>query len=130
MKRQSSFAESAIAAGPPPSNHGQKHMARVLHVFERMWPTDDEIDALTEGVIGCAIEVHRTLGPGLLESVYRECVLIELRANQFSVELERSVPIEYKGHRIRTALKVDLLVEGRLVVELKAVEALHSVHQA
>lgn len=92
--------------------------------------TDDEIDRLTECVIGCAIEVHRTLGPGLIESVYRECLLIELVSNGFEVECEQDVSIVYKGQRIRGVLKVDLLVSGILVVELKAVEALHPVHQA
>ncbi len=92
--------------------------------------TDDEIETLTERVIGCAIEVHRTLGPGLLESVYRECLLIELVANGFDVECDRDVSIVYKGQRIRGALKVDLLVSGILVVELKTVEALHPIHKA
>jgi GxxExxY protein len=95
-----------------------------------MVPADDEIEALTEAVIGCAIEAHRTLGPGLLESVYRECLMIELTANQLQVERERFVPIQYKGRQIRSALKVDLLVSGVLVVELKAVEALHPLHLA
>ncbi|MGH9200034.1 MAG: GxxExxY protein [Vicinamibacterales bacterium] len=92
--------------------------------------TDDQINDITEGVIGCAIEVHRTLGPGLLESVYRECLMIELVENRFAVERERCVPIEYKGRPIRSALKVDVLVSGILVVELKAVEALHPIHSA
>jgi GxxExxY protein len=95
-----------------------------------MVSTDDEIHQIAEGVIGCAIEVHRTLGPGLLESVYRECLLIELVANRFEVERERAVPIEYKGRPIRTGLRVDLLVSGKLIVELKAVEALHPIHSA
>ena len=89
-----------------------------------------EIDALTEKVIGCAIEVHRTLGPGLLESVYRECMIIEMRGKHLSVECERHVPLEYKGQRINGRLKLDLLVEGCVVVELKAVEQLHPVHLA
>ncbi len=92
--------------------------------------TDDEIEKLTEGVIGCAIEVHRTLGPGLIESIYRECLRIELFANDFEIDCERDIPIVYKGQRIRGVLKVDLLVSGTLVVELKAVEALHPIHQA
>ena len=90
----------------------------------------DEVERLTERVIGCAIEVHRILGPGLLESIYRECLAMELDANRLQFVSERNVPIEYKGHRVKGALKLDLLVGGCLVVELKAVESLHPVHSA
>jgi GxxExxY protein len=89
-----------------------------------------DVEALTEKVIGCAIEVHRTLGPGLLESVYRECMIIEVRGEHLCVESERHVPLEYKGQRIKGQLKLDLLVEGCVVVELKAVDHLHPVHLA
>lgn len=89
-----------------------------------------QINALTDKVIGSAIEVHRHLGPGLLESIYRECLMMELSGANMRVECERFVPIEYKGQRVRGGLKLDLLVEGCLVVELKAIEALHPVHSA
>lgn len=92
--------------------------------------TDDEIETLTERVIGCAIEVHRTLGPGLLEAVYRECLAAELIGSGLHFESERHVPIEYKGRRMRSALRIDVLVEACIVVELKAVDALHPIHQA
>ena len=92
--------------------------------------SDEEIDAITEKVIGCAIEVHRVLGPGLLESVYHECLVLELKRAQLSVESERYVAFEYKGQPIATRLKVDLVVNGCVVVELKAVESLHPVHSA
>lgn len=95
-----------------------------------MEPNQDQINGLTERVIGCAIEVHRHLGPGLLESIYRECLAMELAAHQLRFESERHVPIDYKGQRVRGGLKLDLLVEGCLVVELKAIEALHPVHSA
>jgi GxxExxY protein len=90
----------------------------------------DAINALTEKVIGSAIEVHRALGPGLLERVYRECLGIELTSAGLGFESERRIPLEYKGQRLASALQLDLLVEGRLVVELKAVEVLHPVHLA
>jgi GxxExxY protein len=89
-----------------------------------------EIDALTERAIGCAIEVHRTLGPGLLESVYRDCLIIEMRGEHLRVESQRCVALRYKGHRISGELKLDLLVESCLVVELKAVERIHPIHLA
>jgi GxxExxY protein len=88
------------------------------------------IDELTEKVIGCAIAVHTALGPGLLESVYRDCLLIELRCNDLSVEMERAVPIHYRGQRVRGDLKIDLLVDERLIVEVKATEQHHPVYQA
>jgi GxxExxY protein len=89
-----------------------------------------DIEALTEQIIGCAIEVHRTLGPGLLESVYQECLTLELLQANLCVERERYIPIEYKGHRLKRGLKVDLLVEECVVVEVKAVERVLPVHLA
>jgi GxxExxY protein len=89
-----------------------------------------EVEALTEKIIGCAIEVHRNLGPGLLESVYRECLIVELQVEALHVESERQVPLEYKGRRIRGSLKMDLVVENCVVVELKAVDRMHPVHLA
>lgn len=89
-----------------------------------------ELDALTEKVIGCAIEVHRTLGPGMLESVYRECMIIEMLGQQLSVQSERHVPLEYKGQTIKGQLKLDRLVERCVVVELKSVDHLHPIHLA
>jgi GxxExxY protein len=90
----------------------------------------EEIEELTEKTIGCAIEVHRILGPGLLESVYRECMMIEMRREGLRFESEQHIALDYKGQRIRGALKLDLLVEGCVVVELKAVERIHPVHLA
>ena len=88
------------------------------------------IDELTEKVIGCAIEVHRTLGPGLLESVYRECMILELRRQNLRVASERQIPFDYKGQRIKSRLRLDLVVEDCIIVELKAVERLDPIHQA
>lgn len=88
------------------------------------------VEGLTKQIIACGIEVHKVLGPGLLESVYQECLMVELQNANLDVESNRRVPIEYKGRRIRTALTVDLLVGGCVVVELKAVEAIHPVYLA
>ena len=90
----------------------------------------DEIEGITGRIIRCAIEVHSVLGPGLLESVYHECMLDELHAKGLKVETEKSVPIVYKGKRLESHLVIDILVEGRVVVELKAIEGLHPVHSA
>ena len=88
------------------------------------------IDELSELVIGSAIAVHRAFGPGLLESIYQDCLFVELTFAGIPVVREHPVPIMYRGHRPRGYLKIDLLVDGRLVVEVKAVDRLHPVHQA
>jgi GxxExxY protein len=88
------------------------------------------IDELTELVIGCAIAVHTALGPGLLESIYQDCLVIELTLAGIQVSREHPVPIEYRGQRLRRELRIDLLVDGRLVVEVKVADRLHPVHQA
>jgi len=89
-----------------------------------------DFEPLTKIIIACAIEVHKTLGPGLLESVYQECMVVELMSANLHVESDRRIPIEYKSHKIRSELKLDLLVGGCVVVELKAVERLHPVYLA
>ena len=88
------------------------------------------LDELTHKIIGAGVEVHSNLGPGLLESVYQECLAVELRRRELHVERERHVPLDYKGERIETRLKLDILVEGRVIVEVKAVDTLHPIHQA
>ena len=88
------------------------------------------IDELTELVIRCAIAVHKALGPGLLESVYRDCLVIELRANGLTVEVEKRIAVIDRGQQVRDGLRIDILVDGRLVLEIKAVDRLHPVHQA
>ncbi|MDR2450223.1 MAG: GxxExxY protein [Candidatus Accumulibacter sp.] len=87
-------------------------------------------DLLTEQIIGAAIEVHRALGPGLLESVYEECLCVEfgLCGLQFSSQVE--LPVEYKGLRLDVGCRLDLVVRGEVVVELKAVERLLPLHEA
>lgn len=84
----------------------------------------------SEQVIGACIEVHRTLGPGLLESAYEQCLAHELNLRGLDVERQRVVPVEYKGIGLPSAYRVDLLVERSLVVEVKAVEKLLPVHEA
>jgi GxxExxY protein len=85
---------------------------------------------ITEGIIGAAIEVHRTLGPGLLESAYEECLCHELGLRQLPFERQRALPVEYKGLQLDCGYRLDLLVARSVVVELKAVEALLPIHEA
>lgn len=90
----------------------------------------ENINALTRQIIGSAITVHRALGPGLLESAYQECLLYELRLAKLDVQRELKLPIIYKEVYLDYGYRIDLLVEGQVVIELKAVEKLHPVHQA
>jgi GxxExxY protein len=87
-------------------------------------------DALTEAIIGAAIEVHKALGPGLLESAYVPCLMHELSLRGLSCRTEVTVPVVFKGVKLDCGYRLDLLVEEEIVVELKAVENLQPVHQA
>ncbi len=87
-------------------------------------------NALSNVIIGAAIEVHRWLGPGLLEGVYEECLAVELGGRGIRFERQRRLPIQYKGRPVAGDLRIDLLVEDRIIVELKAVEKLLPVHGA
>lgn len=89
-----------------------------------------ETNKLTHTVIGLAIEVHRTLGPGLLESAYCECLSYEIRNSGLYVEREKLLPITYKDITINHGYRIDLVVENKLVLELKTVEELTDSHQA
>jgi len=88
------------------------------------------INEITELVIGCAIEVHRLLGPGLLESAYQECLAYELEKHGLAVEKEKLLPIIYKEVTIDHGYRLDLLVENQVVVELKTVDIFTDVHFA
>jgi len=89
--------------------------------------TENELSRI---IIGCAIEVHRQLGPGLLESAYQECLLYELKKSGLNVIKEKPMPIVYKEVKLNHGYRIDLLVENKVVIELKTVEALNDVHTA
>lgn len=91
---------------------------------------DYYLSETTRGIIGAAIEVHRALGPGLLESAYAECLCRELSVRGIQFERERELPLEYKGIRLERGYRLDLLVANKVVVEVKAVEALAPIHDA
>ncbi len=92
--------------------------------------TQQLITQLGFDIIGAAIEVHQELGPGLLESVYEECMMHELELMKLKVERQAVFPLFYKGKKLKDVLKLDLLVEDLIVVELKAVKELLPVHSA
>jgi len=89
-----------------------------------------ELNQITEAIIGAAIEVHRHLGPGLLESAYQACLAHELGLHNLSYEQEKIIPISYKGILIDCGYRLDFLVEKAVVVELKTVESLLPIHEA
>jgi GxxExxY protein len=89
-----------------------------------------ELNQLTEKIIGAAIEVHRTLGPGLMESAYAECLCRELSLQGIPFEREKALPLDYKGVKLDCGCRLDLLVAGSVVVELKAVEEFLPIHEA
>jgi GxxExxY protein len=95
-----------------------------------MIPSKKALDNLSYKIIGAAIEVHRHLGPGLLESVYQKCLAIEFANQEIIFRQELQVPLEYKGQRIDTEFRCDFLVEELIVVELKSVSELLPIHQA
>lgn len=88
------------------------------------------INELTELVIGAAIEVHRHLGPGLLESAYESCLCEEMNLRQIDFAKQVQMPVAYKGKQIECAYRLDLLVESQLIVELKSVSEIQEMHRA
>jgi GxxExxY protein len=89
-----------------------------------------EPNEVTRHVIGAAVEVHRALGPGLLESTYETCLQHELVERQLHVERQKPLPVKYKGVRIDCGYRIDLLVERQVIIELKSVAHLERIHEA
>jgi GxxExxY protein len=85
---------------------------------------------LSNRIIGCAIDVHRALGPGLLESAYKECLFYKVTAAGIPIEKEKPMPLSFEDVRLNCGYRIDLLVENKLVVEIKSVEALNDIHFA
>ena len=92
--------------------------------------TNMDINDLTAKVIGAAIEVHKALGPGLLESAYEECLCHEFKLRGFPFERQKELPIIYKGEKLDCGYRLDVVVAGRLILELKACERLEPIHEA
>lgn len=90
----------------------------------------DELNELTEKIIGAAIAVHRELGPGLLESAYEVCLEFELRGRGLGVERQKELPVIYRGLKIDAGYRIDLLVNGKVILELKAIDSLAPIHEA
>jgi GxxExxY protein len=88
----------------------------------------DHLNALTESIIGAALEVHRELGPGLLENAYEACLAVEFSARGLSIQRQRPLPVTYKNQRVSCGYRLDFVVENAVIVEVKAVERLERVH--
>jgi GxxExxY protein len=93
-------------------------------------PTRTSVNRITEEVIGAAIAVHRALGPGLLESAYQECLCQKLALRGVPFERQVPLPLEYKGIRCECGYRLDILVNGTVVVEVKSIEAIAPIHEA
>lgn len=93
-------------------------------------PETQRLNHITEKIIGCAIEVHRALGPGLLESAYEECLSFELTQVNISFERQVPLPVIYKGVKLDCGYRMDWVVESLIVVEIKAIERILPVHEA
>ena len=92
--------------------------------------TQKSLNQLAYKVVACAIEVHRQLGPGLLECVYEQCFIDELAEAGFQVKSQVPVPLSYKGKKLKLELKLDLVINDQIIIELKAVEEMHPVFRA
>jgi GxxExxY protein len=90
----------------------------------------EELNRITEQIIGAAIAVHRALGPGLLESAYEACLAYELAERGLVVQRQREMPVTYRAVRVDCGYRIDLLVAAKVVVEIKAVDAIHPIHEA
>ena len=89
-----------------------------------------DLNLITEKIIGCAIEVHKILGPGLLESAYEECLAFELERTSLSIQRQKAVPVVYKEIKLECGYRIDILVENSVIIELKTVEEFNPVHEA
>ncbi len=90
----------------------------------------NHLNEITENIIGAAIAVHKVLGPGLLESAYEACLVYELRERNLKVERQKSLPVYYRGVKLESGYRIDLLVEDQVIVEVKAIEKLIPIHEA
>ena len=89
-----------------------------------------EFDELSNKVIGCALEVHRNLGPGLLESTYEQCLAYEMKAAGIPFKLQHPLPVEYKNIKLDCGYRIDVLVDNSIIIELKSVDKILPIHQA
>ncbi len=105
-------------------------MCTLWFLFPLLESLNMQSNELTEIIIGAAIEVHRELGPGLLESAYEKCLARELHMRNIQVELQKPVPVIYKGVQLDCGYRIDMLVQNQVLLELKAVDTVTNIHEA
>jgi GxxExxY protein len=115
---------------PKPTSLPQRRKGAEVTQSKTLMLSEDELNRVSGTVIGCAIEVHRVLGPGLLESAYQQCLVWELRHAGLDCSEQVAVPLRYKDLNIPNAYRLDILVENAVVLELKAVERIEPIHMA
>lgn len=89
-----------------------------------------EINQITREILGCAFDVHTELGPGLLESAYEHALAFELRNKDFEIEVQKALPLVYKGNKLDCGYRIDILVQKKVIIEIKAVDKIHDIHKA
>ncbi|AQQ72533.1 GxxExxY protein [Limihaloglobus sulfuriphilus] len=89
-----------------------------------------QFSELSNRVIGCAIDVHKSLGPGLLESAYQQCLCHEFRLNNIKFEREKPLAVNYKGFHLDCGYRIDIVVENQIIIELKAIDLIKPIHEA
>jgi len=109
---------------------GEKYLSFLTAEIAKIAEMKDRLNEVTENIMGAAIEVHRALGPGLLESAYEACLAYELGKRGFKVERQWPLPVVYREVKLDCGYRIDLLVEESVIVELKAVEKLAPIHEA
>ncbi len=92
-------------------------------------PIPDRLNEISGAIVDSALTIHRYFGPGLLESIYEECLIIELEDRGFKVESQVTLPVDYKEHRLKKGLKLDIIVEKSVIVEIKSVDQILSIHE-
>jgi GxxExxY protein len=102
----------------------------IKEYIQRKFQLHMDINELSSNIIGAAIEVHKNLGPGLLESAYEECLCVELKLRGLSFERQKSLSLEYKGKKLDCGYRLDIVVEGKIIVELKSCEKIEPIHTA
>ena len=89
-----------------------------------------KFDTLSNQIIGCAIEVHKNLGPGLLETTYEKCLAYELKLSKIPINLQHPLPVKYKGVELDCGYRIDMLIDNQVIIELKSVDNILPIHQA
>ena len=101
-----------------------------MKILEKYQDTPSELDLLSKSVVDAIFHVHKELGAGFLEKVYEECLCLELADRKIAFQRQCPVKMEYKGRQVPADFRLDLVIDGKILVELKAVEQLHAVHEA